>query len=74
MPSRLSYSIGDRVAIAGLGHPHRGESGTIVAAARGGPASVGLDWKVRLEHCRHGTAECYVRDSELRGERRGTTA
>lgn len=70
----LSYSVGDRVAITARYHPHHGESGEIVAPARRGPASVGLDWKVRLDDCRHGVEGCFVSERELRRERRGTAA
>lgn len=72
--SGLSYSVGDRVAITAPRHPHRGESGKIVAPATRGPASVGLDWQVRLEDCPHGVESCFVAEHELRRERRGTTA
>lgn len=71
---RLNYSVGDRVAIVAPDHPHRGECGTIAAAATAGPASVGLDWKLTLHDCRHGVEGCFVAESELRRERRGTAA
>lgn len=67
-----SFSVGDRIGIIAPRHPHTGESGTIVAEAVGGPRSVGLDWQVKLDHCRHGTDGCFVSEDEIRPDRRST--
>lgn len=63
-------TVGDRVAIVRRGHPHHGESGTIAAAATGGPRSVGLDWLVKLDDCPELVEGCFVSEDEIRPERR----
>lgn len=69
MPSPEHFAVGDRVGIIGARHPHRGESGTITAPATGGPASVGLDWQVKLDRSPYADG-CFVAEDEIRHDRR----
>lgn len=60
-----AYAEGDRIVITAAGHPHQGEHGVIVASATGGPASVGLDWEIKLERCPEHVSGCFVSEGEI---------